>query len=51
MSSSGLGGCCPWRVAKRLLGLDFDDYEILNGMMTLRHDDAYATTMFVVSFL
>ena len=39
MSSSGLGGCCPWRVTKRLLGLDFDDYEILNGMMTLRHDD------------
>lgn len=38
MSSSGLGGCCPWRVAKRLLGLVFDDYEILNGMMTLRHD-------------
>lgn len=37
MSSSELG-CCPWRVAKRLLGLVFDDYEILNGMMTLRHD-------------
>lgn len=37
MGSSGLGGCCPWRVAKRRLGLVFDDYEILNGMMTLWH--------------
>lgn len=39
MSSSGLDGCCPWRVAKRLLGLVLTTTKSLtawwhDGMMT-----------------